>query len=150
MKKTLLSISAIAALTVFGCSNGTDPTSPPANIPKPPVGIPAPSTPEPTDEPQPEPEASPSPSASGAVTPAVAFGKRWNERYPDVPGYVILKTANGVCNAIAKAGNGWESNPLVIAGFDTAVKAIGMDDNVGLEFAQDANQNYCASMSNPT
>ncbi len=160
MKKTLLSISIVVALAISGCSTGSEPTNPPVNNSKPPVGIPAPFTPEPTDEPQtpsqpdpqpkPEPEVKPSPTTSSAMTPAVAFAKRWGERYPNVPEYAILKTANGVCNAIAKTGNGWENNPLVIAGFNTAVEAIGMDNNVGLEFAQDAHQNYCASVTNPS
>jgi hypothetical protein len=162
MKKLIACAVLSTVVFISGC-NSPDPTEPPVNNTKPPVGIPGPSKAvpsEPTQEPEqpsnpepapnPQPEPKPSPTSSSATTPAVEFAKRWGKRYPEVPEYLILKTANGVCRAIETAGNGWENNPLVLAGINTATDAVGLGSNIGLEFALDANQNYCSSMSNPT
>jgi hypothetical protein len=106
-----------------------------------------------TDEPTPEetttkPEASP--TGTPARPPAVEFAQRWGTKYPDIPEFAILKAANATCRVIETAGNDWNKDPLVVAGIEVAVQASGLSQNDAVEFAQDADQNYCASVANPT
>ncbi len=113
-----------------------------------------PSEPRPT-EPDPEKptkSASPEPSvtSSDAGTPAVQFASRWGKRYPNVPEYAILKAANGVCVVSDQYGEDWLNNPLAEAAINELVQFAGISENDAVEFAQDARQNYCASVSNPT
>lgn len=168
MKKTLVSIMALSVITLSGC-NSVDkkptpqpvpsvsvlPTETDGGMPTPPNITRPPYTPEPTEE---LPETvkpttdSPTvaPTTSGAVTPAVEFAGRWGKRYPDIPEFAILKAANGTCRIIAAAGQGWEKDPLIQSAIKTATGLAGLSDNDALEFAQDANQNYCSSVANPT
>lgn len=97
-----------------------------------------------------KPEPSSSPTSDAAAPPATQFAQRWGQRYPTVPEFAILKAANATCAVIAEVGSGWETNPVALLAFEKAVEAAGLSGNDGVEFAQDANQNYCSSVSNPT
>lgn len=168
MKKTIV-VGVVAALALAGCNFEPDgnfpepartpissPTTQLTNQPESSKAVPSkePTTDGPTTKPTEDPTEKPSPSASvissDAGTPATQFAARWGTRYPGVPEYAILKAANGVCTFIDQYGNGWESNPLAKAAINETMRAAGFDDNIGVEFAQDAQQNYCASRSNPT
>lgn len=96
------------------------------------------------------PKPSESASSDVAAPPATQFAKRWGDRYPNVPEFAILKAANATCRVIEEAGNGWQDNTLLIAGIGELLKSAGINSDQGLEFAQDAEQNYCSSVSNPT
>jgi hypothetical protein len=154
MKKTLVSLAVI--MTLAGCNVPSDPTPTPTQVPtvevtpsETPTEAPEPN-PEPTkDTPKPTPQ-SPAPTTSEAGTPATQFAERWGKRYPSVPEFAILKAANRTCDVIGAAGNGWESDPLVQLALKEGIGAFGLSDNDALEFAQDANQNYCSSVANPT
>ena len=159
MKRTIIGIALIAALT--GCTAPSDPTptkppTAPSVAPTKPSDTPKPDPePQPTEDggeentPKPTPQ-SPAPTTSEAGTPATQFAERWGKRYPSVPEFAILKAANRTCDVIGAAGNGWESDPLVQLALKEGIGAFGLSDNDALEFAQDANQNYCSSVSNPT
>ena len=161
MRKTVVATLLVASIALAGCQSNKD-----GNIEPNPAPVPSasetksekPSEPsnEPTEtrEPQPtrtteNPEPSPAATTSEAGTPATQFAKRWGERYPAVPEYAILKAANGVC-AVATQFPDWTTNPLAKAGIDEVVKGFGIDENDGVEFTQDAQQNYCSSIENPT
>lgn len=160
MKKTLVSIMVVGAISLAGCSKPVDPPTPTQST-KPSATVTAVPTPTPeveptTTRPEPEPtterptqpqETAAAPTTSGAVPPGVEFASRWGKRYPDVPEFAILKAANATCRTIEAAGNGWETDPLIQAAIETAVGAAGLNNNDALEFAQDANQNYCSSIS---
>jgi hypothetical protein len=151
MKKTLVSLAVI--MTIAGCSAPSDSTPSPTQVPSPHASVSAKPTEAPTtpskDNPKPTPQ-SPAPTSSEAGTPATQFAERWGKRYPSVPEFAILKAANRTCDVIGAAGNGWESDPLVQLALKEGIGAFGLSDNDALEFAQDANQNYCSSVSNPT
>jgi hypothetical protein len=161
MKKTL-AITAALLFGLTGCTNNSgnnEPTQTPTASPavSETTAIPDPTTQPTKDEPTPDkttstqkPEPSPTSSSADSGTPATEFAGRWGKRYPDVPEFAILKAANGVCTFIDQYGNGWESNPLAQAGIKEVAEFAGLAGNDALEFAQDANQNYCASRANPT
>lgn len=172
MKKTIAMVAALSVVILAGCTRNSDNnpgfpegprttpstappvTNPATNEPKPTenstkTNEPEPTTPKPdktTDKPEPKPSATVS---SDAGTPANQFATRWGVRYPSVPEYAILKAANGVC-AVINTFDNWESSALARKGIDEVVTAAGMQQNDAFEFAQDADQNYCASVSNPT
>jgi hypothetical protein len=161
MKKTLVSLVVIMALA--GCNAPSDPTPTPTEVPT--VEVSPSETPTEAPEPNPEPvptkddggsespkptPQSPAPTTSEAGTPATQFAERWGKRYPSIPEFAILKAANRTCDVIGAAGNGWESDPLVQLALKEGIGAFGLSDNDALEFAQDANQNYCSSVGNPT
>lgn len=164
MRKTIVATSIVAMLTLAGCTGNNDPITPGPTV------NPAPSISESTNTSEPETEAptrnpepaetttkpaeeetvAPSPSSEDAAPPATKFAQRWGQRYPNIPEFAILKAANATCRAIEAAGPDWNDNALVVAGIESAVNAAGLSENDALEFAQDANQNYCSSVSNPT
>lgn len=154
MKKSIPAV-LMTGLMLVGCANKSSDLTPiPSTGPTTPViettKTSEPSTYEPTT-PAAEPT-TPAPEASTpeAGTPATEFAERWGKRYPSIPEYAILKAANGVCTFIEQYGNGWENDPLAQRGIQEAVGFTGIADNSALEFAQDADQNYCASRVNPT
>lgn len=162
MKRTI-AVAVVAALSLAGCNfepdgNFPEPvrtTASPATSPSA-IKSEAPVTPtkdtpnqtEPTKE-DPRPEPTSTTTTSDAGTPATQFAQRWGLRYPLVPEYAILKAANGVC-AVIKQFPDWTNSPLAQAGIREVVTGFGLDANDGVEFAQDAQQNYCSSVSNPT
>ena len=162
MKVKLSAVAGITGLILAGCTGnnpGPTPTPSPAvtaseEITEAPTVRPEPDAttpPREPSEPNPEPKPQdPAPTTTPAQTPAVEFAQRWGKKYPDVPEFAILKAANGVCRAIEASGANWNDNPLVVAGIEATVSAAGLNGNDGIEFAQDANQNYCSSVSNPT
>jgi hypothetical protein len=162
MKKTII-VGLIATLALAGCDfepdrNYPEPMRTTTSTPQPeltkptqgskPDPVPTKNTPEeqPTKE-TPKPE--PAPTTSGAETPATQFAKRWGEKYPSIPEYAILKAANGVC-AVTQQYPDWTDNALAKAALYEVVKGFGLAENDAVEFTQDAQQNYCASVSNPT
>lgn len=94
---------------------------------------------------QPENPATVAPSPSAAVPPAIEFAQRWGKKYSSVPEYAILKTANVTCEAIDIAGIDYFTDPVAMGVITDAVTAAGMESKDALEFAQDAQQNYCSS-----
>lgn len=171
LKMLATTIAVSLLFGIYACSSDEPkpvPTSPSpsvSTIPSEAVTLdPAPTSieeegPFPTEEPnnppvKPEktttkPEA-PATATPEAGTPAVQFAARWGKRYPQVPEFAILKAANATCRAIDAAGANWNDNPVTVAAIETIVGAAGLSANDGVEFAQDANQNYCSSVSNPT
>jgi hypothetical protein len=160
----VIGIVAVIAL-VIGLSGCTSGNSDPAPIPLPsatespsvkPTAAPEPTvteqpnTPDPTNQPEPTGEPTTVAPTVEAGTPATQFAERWGKRYPEVPEFAILKAANATCAAIDQAGANWNDNILVVAGIEAAVTAAGLSGNDALEFGQDAKQNYCSSVSNPT
>lgn len=162
MKKIVLSL-AVAGLVLAGCSKRVEPTPTPSNS-SPSVSVSEGSTPTPedstepttetpnppTDEPTTQTPTSTAPTTDPAMPPATAFAQRWGVKYPSVPEYAILKAANKTCSAIADGGDSWQSAPKVISLIEDAVDTAGISKSDALEFAQDADQNYCASIANPT
>lgn len=171
LKMMATSVAVSLLFGIYACSNN-EPTPTPS-LPSPSVSTipseavtldPAPTSiedegPYPTEEPEPtrkpparttEPTPVPTVTTSEAGTPAVQFAARWGKRYPNVPEFAILKAANATCRLIEASGSNWNDNPATIAAIETAVGAAGLSSKDGVEFAQDANQNYCASVSNPT
>lgn len=161
MKRTI-AVAVVAALTLSGCNfepdgNYPEPvrttaspaTSPSTINPEPSKTPTRDAEPEPTKTEDTKPEPTSTVTSSDAGTPAVQFAKRWGEKYPAVPEYAILKAANGVCT-ITEQFPDWTNNPLAKAGIDEVVKGFGISENDGVAFTQDAQQNYCGSVSNPT
>lgn len=168
MRRTIVSIATTLTLSMglVACSSPSDPTPTPSATPGPAVSSPEkpttapvptpgptetdapekPSDPEPTKKPEP----TPAPATSEAGTPATQFAQRWGKRYPDVPEFAILKAANATCRAIEASGNDWNKDPIVTGAISLAIQAAGLSENDAIEFAQDADQNYCASVANPT
>lgn len=174
LKTVGISIGLTFILGIYACSNSNPtpiPTAPSVGISTNPSELPTPGwitpngselpTTKPTrttaDQPtppevDPEPTTPPRPTltAPEAGTPATQFAARWGKRYPGVPEYAILKAANATCSIIAKSGQDWTNDPATLAAIELALKAIDMPSNDALEFAQDAEQNYCSSVENPT
>jgi hypothetical protein len=168
MKKVLVSVIAASAIILSGCSNDKPlptplPTAPsvlpsetvsgwptPPNITRPPQETSEPDQTQNPDVPSKPEETKPAPTTSGAVPPAIEFAQRWGAKYPNVPEYAILKTANATCEFIAKSGVNWNDNTVTMAAISGLLSGAGINDNEALEFAQDAEQNYCSSVSNPT
>lgn len=163
MRKTIISMALVSALGLAGCQSNSDgnyvPT--PTQAPAPTVNSPTTdsegSTPTPEvqtpDAPTttaPKPEPTPSTTTQEAGTPATQFAQRWGKKYPQVPEFAILKAANRVCSAINTIGPEWISDPLGQKLMQEAINGLGISDNDAVEFAQDAQQNYCGSVSNPT
>lgn len=98
------------------------------------------------ETPKPTPTTAP-PTTTDPGTPATQFADRWGKKYPAVPEYAILKAANGTCAVIAKYGI---TNPIAKAAISEVVTGFGLSSNDAVEFAQDADQNYCSSIVNPT
>lgn len=170
MKKALviLAVTVLLAVTVFslvGCSADKKPVPAPtfsassmpsetvSGWPTPPNITRPPYDPEQT-APEPEkttknntPDNTAAPTTSEAVPPAVQFAQRWGKKYPSVPEYAILKTANATCTLIEEAGTNWNDNTVTMAAIAGLLSTVDMSDNDALEFAQDANQNYCSSVS---
>lgn len=124
-----------------------EPTS--SASPRPTKTRPAPE-PEPTREPTVKPEptrSSASPSATPARPPGVEFAQRWGAKYPAVPEFAILRAANTVCFTTSQAGSGWADNTEAMAVVTATVRGAGLSGSDALEFAQDAQQNYCSSVS---
>jgi hypothetical protein len=160
MNKLVIALTA-GVLALTGCSNTSEPTPVPNPTPVETTVNPAPTTdapePDPTREPtvapttdEPKPEPAPSVSSSEAGTPAVQFAERWGKRYPNVPEFLILKAANQTCRLLAEAPDNWTSDSETLAGIKAGVTLAGIEGSDGVEFAQDAQQNYCGSVSNPT
>ncbi len=160
MKRTI-AVTVVAALALAGCNFEPDgnypepvrttasPAASPSTInPEPSVTPTKDAEPQPTKE-DPKPEPTSTVTSSDAGTPAVQFAKRWGEKYPAVPEYAILKAAKGVC-AVTEQFPDWTNNPLAKAAIDEVVKGFGIAENDSVEFTQDAQQNYCSSLSNPT
>jgi hypothetical protein len=165
MKRTIASISVLGIVLIGGCSSSNDSTP----IPLPSISVKPsetvsegatatpteptspPKTVDPTegtdgdDNPDPKPQ-EPVPTTTEAVPPATQFAQRWGAKYRDVPEFAILKAANGTCRIIDSAGVDWNNDPEVVAGIKAAVTLAGLDSNDAVEFAQDANQNYCSSI----
>lgn len=160
MKKTLAVSAVLGLVFLAGCkSPDSGPTPLPTSV-SPSVAVsesnsvePTPTTREPAPEEttnKPEPTTpKTSTSSSDAGTPATQFAQRWGAKYPDVPEYAILKGANGVC-AVTEQYPDWTNNALAQAAIEEIVKGFGISENDAVEFAQDAQQNYCSSVSNPT
>lgn len=149
MKKT--AIGTLLLLSLSACSTPVDPTPLPTINPVPSVRTTeaptrVPSYP-PTRATTPPVTTSPIPveTTSGAGTPAVQFAQRWGKRYPDVPEFAILKAANATCDVITEAGPGWENKSIITTGISGIVGEFGIPNNTAVEFAQDADQNYCSS-----
>lgn len=85
-----------------------------------------------------------------AGTPAVQFAQRWGKRYPQVPEFAILKSANTVCDILEQAPAEWHNDSTTMQEIANAATRYAMNASDALEFAQDADQNYCASVANPT
>lgn len=166
MKKTIV-VLATAVLALGACNKPSDPQPVPTK-PTTPVVVtpsavlvttpPAVETTAPTqggDSDNPpvksdEPTTSVAPSSEAAAPPATQFAQRWGAKYPNVPEYAILKAANSVCYVINAAGADWAKNEEAVASVEAAVSVMGINKSDGVEFAQDAAQNYCSSVSNPT
>lgn len=164
----------IIVLAIAGCSNNNEPSRTPTPAPVTPSveisegstptpgwitpnGSEAPTAeptrdvdPEPTRNNEPDPKPTAAPSSSDAGTPATQFAARWGQRYPNVPEYLILKAANSTCRLIETTGQGWEDSPLFKPAVENIAEVAGISSNDAFEFAQDADQNYCSSVSNPT
>lgn len=162
MKRTT-ALLLVATIGLAGCqsNNGGNIEPSPAPVPsvvesqttKPAEPSKSPAVSKTPDAPDPDPStAAPAPvtTTTGAITPAVEFAQRWGLRYPSVPEYVILKAANGTCTLIESGGVAWISKPVVVGGIEDIVTDFGIEKSQALEFAQDAEQNYCASVANPT
>jgi hypothetical protein len=160
MKKTL-AVSAILVIAVLGgCKNPDSRPTPVPTTVSPSVTIsqansaePTPTTREPgpdktTNKPEPTTPRT-STASTDAGTPAVQFAQRWGVKYPNVPEYAILKGANGVC-AVVDQYPDWTSNPVAKDSIEEIVTGFGLNQSDAVEFAQDAEQNYCSSISNPT
>jgi len=155
-----LALLAVPFILLVGCNKPTDLPPTPPTMPAPsvvvstktlePPNVPAvtiTATPKPAEKESPRvPTASPSEPA----TVGVQFAQRWGLRYPNVPEYAILKAANATCKIIEKNELSWNIEPGILKSIEDVVNIAGLPDNDALEFAQDANQNYCASVSNPT
>lgn len=167
MRKTI-ALSAVCVLALGGCNFEPDgnfpepkpitasPTvSPSAINSEAPVTPPTKEPVEPTkgEDPKPTETTKPAPASPSASvdsgTPGTKFAKRWGEKYPNVPEFAILKAANGVCKVTEQFPD-WTNNPIAEAGIAEIVKGFGIAENDGVEFTQDAQQNYCSSVSNPT
>lgn len=163
MKKVVLSI-AIAGLILGGCSKQTQP-DPVPSLESPSVAVSEGSTPTPgwitpngsgsptqdSEEPtkgNQEPTSNPA-TSDAAAPPATQFAQRWGQKYPNVPEFAILKTANATCAAIQEVGDDWETNAAFLSGVEKVMDSAGMNKSDALEFAQDVNQNYCSSVENP-
>ena len=163
MRVRVLALSIASAVILTGCTSNKPEPLP--TTPAPSVSASAPiteaPTPEPTVEPgpdttepetpsEPDPKPTPAPATSEAGTPSVEFIKRWGLKYISVEEYRIQKAANATCKVITTEGSTWDNNPETVS----AVEAIVVDADIAksdaLEFGQDAYQNYCPSMSNPT
>lgn len=163
-KATVIASVISIGLTLSACSDKTEPINPmPTATPSSPVVnstiAPEPSTAAPrTTEPEtdapttklPEPTVSTAPTSEAAAPPATQFAQRWGQRYPNVPEFAILKAANGTCRLIAASGTNWNDSTDTMKAIEAAVSLAGVDSNDALEFAQDADQSYCSSVSNPT
>lgn len=163
MRKTVLT-AVIVALALGGCQSNTDGNIIPSPAPVPSASQtqstkPAEPSKQPTKTVEPEPttekpvEPKPEPttaSTTEAGTPATQFAQRWGLRYPSVPEYAILKAAKGTCLLIEQGGVDWFADPVIMGGIEEIVTGFGIEKNQALEFAQDANQNYCSSIANPT
>lgn len=165
MKSTLVNIAAVMAIALAGCSApqdstpseptaGTSTESPVTKPTEAPTTDPEPQPEETTtapSEPNPEPAPTvPNPQESAASTPATEFAMRWGKKYPNIPEFAILKAANRTCEALAIAPENWAESKLTVALLEEAVSAFGLQENDAVEFAQDAQQNYCPSIKNPT
>jgi hypothetical protein len=62
---------------------------------------------------------------------------------------MILKAGKGVCLIINEASGNWTQDDKVLAGIREATNWAGIEASQSFEFAQDAEQNYCPSLSNP-
>jgi len=159
--KLIYTVPVIAVLSILlvGCTAGKDPgpIQLPSNSAEPSQSLSeAPSVPsedvttaptKPAEDPEPTKTL---PTVTPAVPPAVEFAQRWGRKYPDVPEYAILKAANATCELISTSGDNWNDNTQVVASIAVLLDAAGMQRTDALEFAQDADQNYCSSVSNPT
>ena len=161
MKHTVALLLA-GALGLAGCQSNNGgikepaPTQVPSEVksqttkPAEPSSTPTQSSPaEPTTQ---RPVPQPTKTGTGvpeAGTPATQFAARWGVRYPSVPKYAILKAANGVCAVIEQTGADWVSDAVAMNSIGQTATAFGLEKNQALEFAQDAGQNYCASIVNP-
>ncbi len=165
MRRLVVAVFAGVAILLSGCQAEN-----PQPVPSTPAPIKSPSataTEAPTARPEPvpttaetprgeatKPETTPTPKPSAtteAGTPATQFASRWGKKYPDVPEFAILRAANATCTILENApGDNWNDNPLVLAAIEKAVQVSGLSENDAVEFAQDAQQNYCSSVSNPT
>lgn len=159
MKKTIVSITVISAISLSACSSGSNPT--PAPVPsrsvvvsespsevvttEPEVTSKAPEPARTTNNPEPKEPDTTKPTTGGAVPPAIQFAQRWGVKYPNVPEFAILKAANATCDAIAASGSDYASNTVTMGIISSVVSTAGFNDNDALEFAQDADQNYCSS-----
>ena len=159
MKKTIIGIALIAALT--GCTAPSDPT------PTKPPTVPSVAPTKPSDTPKPDPEPqptedgggentpkptpqSPAPTTNEAGTPQVEFIKRWIKKYPDASEPGIMVAGLSTCKAIEKAGPGWNDNITTITIIKSVLSEAGIPGEDAIEFAQDADQNICSTDSNPT
>jgi len=142
-RTTVIAVMVFAALGLNACDSssitGTTPSVPTTSV-KPSTATTEPST-------VPTRDAEPTATTSEAGTPATQFAERWGKKYPAIPEFVILKTANSTCDLIS-SGN-WQDEPRKSL-IEGVVSAAGMAENDAVEFAQDAEQNYCSSRSNPT
>jgi hypothetical protein len=163
MRKTVVSLAVVSTIALAGCNNTSDnsvpePTSGPVVTVEPSEKPTEGSTSNPEPQPtktrertqEPTTPASPVPTTTEAGTPQTQFAQRWGQRYPQVPEFAILKAANRVCDAISAVGPEWVSDPFTKNLIQEAVNGFGISGNDGVEFAQDAEQNYCSSQSNPT
>jgi hypothetical protein len=160
MKKTLAIVAALA-FVLTGCTNNSgnpEPTQTPTATqatsvstiePDPTTAPTKTSEPEPTQEETTKPVPTAEQSSASAKTPAVEFAERWGKKYPNVQEYAIIKAANGVC-AVTEQYPDWTNSTLAQAAINEIVTGFGLNDNDGVEFAQDAQQNYCPSIANPT
>jgi hypothetical protein len=94
-------------------------------------------------------KATPGSEAPTAGTPATQFASRWGKKYPSVPEYMILKAGKSVCVFINEASGNWTEDEKALAGIREATSLAGIEASQSFEFAQDAEQNYCSSLSNP-
>lgn len=150
MKKT---IPVIICLVLLSACNSSDNSRPYPEVPtissNPSEAVselPRPTPVSPTKAPEPEitKTVEPKPTAE-AVPPAIEFAQRWGKKYPAVPEYLILKTANYVCDAIKIKGERWENDSVTMLSIVEYISEAGMKESDALEFAQDAHQNYCSS-----
>lgn len=163
MKIKLASAGIVTTLALVACTNNpapivTTPTQVPSTIINSPTDEPEPSKtpsspkPEPSKTSKPNNNTSPTvvvPSSDPAAPPATQFAQRWGIRYPQAPEFAILKAANATCDTI-EGSEDWQNDSAVIADVAAAIKVAGIESSEALEFAQDAEQNYCSSVSNPT
>lgn len=162
MKKTLVSLLAVSAIVLGGCSKPTPSPVPSASVrpsASPTAGVtttptttavPTTQAPDPTEGTGGAPGKTVAPTTSAAVPPAIEFAQRWGAKYPSVPEFAILKSANATCKLISASGVNWNDNTDTMSAIETVIGAAGINKTDALEFAQDANQNYCSSVSNPT